>query len=97
MSTRTVTLRLDAEAAERLDRAARATRRPRARILREALERHLDVIAQAGEGGEAPDANLRGIPWLLSFEGAGRGAGAGQSAEDVRATTDWIRGDGPAP
>jgi predicted transcriptional regulator len=109
MSTRSVTLRLDAEAAERLDRAARATRRPRTRILREALERHLDVLtstesaevqandqevtADASRPTEAVGQRLIGYDKILSLIGAGRGIDGGRSAEDIDHAIEWLRSD----
>ena len=83
-----VSLRLPKATRDKLDKAARATRRSRSFLMQEALERHLDEIVR-----EDATARPKRFDVLLSLGGAGQRENAPRSAEDIQAYTNWLRGN----
>jgi RHH-type rel operon transcriptional repressor/antitoxin RelB len=85
----TLSLRLTKEARERLDKAAVRSRRSRAYIVQEALDRHLDEIER--EQTLAPK-NSR-FATILSLAGAGAALNGSRSKEDIDQDIRWLRSD----
>jgi RHH-type rel operon transcriptional repressor/antitoxin RelB len=88
-STSTLSLRLTKEARERLDKAAARSRRSRAYIVQEALERHLDEI----EREETPAPKKSRFAAILSLAGAGAALNGPRTKEDIDNDIRWLRGD----
>jgi hypothetical protein len=80
---------LTKEARERLDKAAVRSRRSRAYIVQEALDRHLDEI----EREETPAPKKSRFATILSLAGAGIGKDGPRSKEEIDAHIRWLRGD----
>ena len=82
MATNMVTSRLPQELTDKLDAAARESRRSRSWIIKEALERYLTENPAASE--------RRG---LMSYAGAGIKLSTRRTAEEVDAEIRWLRDD----
>jgi predicted DNA-binding protein len=88
-SSQTLSLRLPPETKVRLERAASVTRRSRAFLVKEALERHLDTILNEHDRRCGAERLAR----LLAFKGAGVGEDGGRTMEDIDAQVRAFRGD----
>jgi predicted transcriptional regulator len=83
------TLRLPPKTRKSLDRAAKITRRSRAFLTTEALDRHLASILR----DETHDARRSGVAGLLAMAGVGRRLVGEQNDEDIMARMRDFRGD----
>lgn len=88
-SSSTLSLRLTKEARERLDKAAIRSRRSRAYIVQEALDRHLDEI----EREEAPAPKKSRFATIFSLAGAGAAINGPRSKEEIDNHIRWLRDD----
>lgn len=84
-----LSIRLPEATRRALDEAARKTRRSRAFVVKEALDRHLGRIEYEHSLAERRSAFER----ILALKGAGVGPEGGRSAEDIDAMIREIRGD----
>jgi predicted DNA-binding protein len=84
----TISLRLPAKMRRALDDAAKRTRRSRAFIVKEALDRYLNTVLKAQSASE----RRRKFDKLLAMQGAGTKSGY-RSAEEIHAMIREIRGD----
>lgn len=88
-SSSTLSLRLPAETRERLDRAAKKSRRSRSYLIQRALELHLDEVAKE----EAVPAQSGRYARLLSMQGAGIGPDGGRTKQEIDDYIRWLRDD----
>jgi len=85
----TLTIRLPDATRRTLDRAAKATRRSRSFLMKEALERHLQDIMRE----HAPEGSGGRYARIIAMRGAGKNYSTYTSAEDVIRTIREFRGD----
>jgi uncharacterized protein (DUF1778 family) len=88
-SPQTITVRLPASTRRTLDRIAKATRRSRSFLMKEALERHLWDIARE----QAPEAAGGRYARIVAMRGAGKKYSTYASPEDVIRAVREFRGD----
>lgn len=88
-SSPTLSLRLPKATRERLDRAAKTSRRSRSYIIQRALELHLDEVAKE----EAAPAQSGRFERLLAMQGAGRGPDGGRTKQEIDDYIRWLRDD----
>jgi len=72
-----------------LDRAAKAGRRSRGSIIRDALAGHLSSLGQAGDD----KAVRHKLDWIARLSGVGARAHGSRSVREIDALIDEIRGD----
>ncbi len=82
----TITIRLPASSRRSLDRMAKAKKRSRSFLIKEALDRYLAEAANPRI--EPPE---RPLAYLLSLRGIAGGTGSPQSAEEIDAHIRWLR------
>ncbi len=85
----TISIRLPESSRKRLDRAAKATRRSRSFLMKEALDRYLTEIVENEQKAAA-----RPLERLLGFARAGAGSATPRSAEEVDRHIRWLRDRG---
>jgi predicted transcriptional regulator len=88
-SAPTITVRLPDSTRKALDRIAKATRRSRSYLVKEAIERHIDEIALR----QAREEPRQRLARLMALAGAGASLSTYKSAEEVDAAIRAIRGD----
>ncbi len=84
-----LSIRLAEDLRARLDQAAKATRRSRGSIVKDALSRHLDAMILE----ETADARNARRARILSYAGAGAKLHGGRTAAEIDAATGAFRGD----
>lgn len=89
MNDSTISVRLPGETRKALDEAAKITRRSRAFLIKEALDKHLYGILRQQTAAERRSAFQR----LYALQGAGKGPEGYRTAEDIDAMIREIRGD----
>jgi predicted DNA-binding protein len=89
MSDATISVRLPHKTRKALDKAAKDTRRSRAFLIKEALDRHLTSIG----ADERRDDVARRLRLIEELAGAGASAGGLRSAEEIDAMIREMRGD----
>ena len=87
-SNQTISIRLPAKTREKLDLAAKRTRRSRSFLMQAALERHLSEIIDEQESGYRRNS----LKKLLDFAQAGSRPNPPRSAEEIEAHIRWLRG-----
>ena len=87
-SSSLLSVRLPDDIRSRLDQAAKATRRSRGSIVKDALSRHLDAMSKEDREAE----RQRVIEKIMSFRGAGVRLYGGRSAEEIDADINAFRG-----
>lgn len=88
-SPSTITIRLPDSTRKTLDRIAKATRRSRSYLVKEAIERHIDEIALR----QAREESRQRLSRLMALAGAGAGISTFKSADEVDAAIREMRGD----
>ena len=82
----TISIRLPMSTRKTLDKVAKATRRSRSYIMKEALDRYLpDIARDETKTQRKPLANL------MSMAGIGAGLGPQRTGEEVVAHIRWLR------
>jgi predicted transcriptional regulator len=89
ISETTISIRLPREIRKALDEAAKTTRRSRAFLMKEALERHLEDIKREQSPADRQAAYGR----IYALQGSGKGAKGYRTAEEIDALIREIRGD----
>lgn len=84
----TITIRLPAASRRSLDRAAKARRRSRSFLMKEALDRYLAETAR-----EESASRRKPLAHLLSMAGAGAKHAKPRTASEIDAHIRWLRDD----
>ena len=92
-SDATLSLRVPQHVRDRLDRAARKTRRPLSYLMQRALERHLDDIEREESGAASPGR----YAGLLAMQGAAIGADGPPTSQEIDDYIRWLRDDDRIP
>jgi metal-responsive CopG/Arc/MetJ family transcriptional regulator len=82
-----MSIRIPAPTRKKLDRVSAKTGRSRSNIVLLALERHLDEL----ERQEATKPGAKRFSTLLSLAGAGAARNGPRDAEEILATSRWLR------
>jgi predicted DNA-binding protein len=88
-SDTTISVRLPLETRNALDRAAKSTRRSRAFLIKEALDKHLGALESDARAGQ----RHRRLALLKDLTSAGDRAGRKRSGAEIDAMIRFIRGD----